>query len=114
MTTTISSRSRFSAALGHGTVEGSITPVTTGANQVTLTLRDHHGQPITPQSDPRLRLSLPERELGPFEFIAVPGTEPGTFTADVNFLPPGQWTISIVVRVSTFEEPIAQVTVEVP
>lgn len=98
--------------LGEGTVDVRLTPASAGSNTVEISLLDAEGDPLEPQSDPQVRLSLPELELGPLS-PAVTEIGAGRYEVTVDLPLPGQWELELSTRTTTFESPVIVVPVEV-
>ena len=98
--------------LGEGTLRARVTPGRPGVNSVELELVDADGAPMEPTVTPELTAALPEAGLGP---LTHPLTEvaPGRYAATLDLPLPGAWTIEVSVRTSRYENPIAQIPVEV-
>ncbi|WP_152187954.1 copper resistance CopC/CopD family protein [Georgenia satyanarayanai] len=99
-------------ALGDGMADVRVTPARVGANTVDLALHDADGEPLEPQADPQVRLSLPDRDLGPLT-PAVTATGTGRYEVAVDLPLPGTWELELGVRTSTFDNPVVVVPVEV-
>ena len=100
--------------LGSGSAVGTMSPLAPGTNTATFQILDAQGEPLTPQSLPRMQVSLPSEDLGPFDAIVNEAGEPATFEAAFDLPLPGEWEISLIVRTGTFEEPISTFMVEIP
>jgi hypothetical protein len=104
------------ARLGSGDAAGRVTLVApsskTGSNTFEITLTDSGGEPLVPFRPPALKLYLEEQGIGP---LARPLTEiaPGRYEASVEFTLPGRWRIDVMVRVSEFAMPTAQMYLDI-
>jgi copper transport protein len=102
--------------LGSGDAAGRVTVVApsskTGSNTFEISLTDSAGEPLVPFRPPTLKLYLEEQGIGPLE---RPVTEvgPGRYEAPVEFTLPGRWRIDVVVRVSEFAMPTAQMYLDI-
>lgn len=99
-------------ALGDGMADVRMAPAQAGPNTVKIALHDGDGAPLEPETDPQVRLALPEKDLGPLT-PAVTRTGPGRYEVPVDLPLPGQWELELSVRTSTFDNPVVVVPVEV-
>jgi len=98
--------------LGEGTVDVHVAPATTGPNTIELRLQDADGAALEPAEPPRVRLRLPEMDLGPLTPEATP-SGPGSYVVDVDLPLPGAWELELGARVSTYESPVVVLPLEV-
>jgi len=98
--------------LGDGTLTARVTPGAVGVNSLEIELRDADGDPLDPVAVPELSTTLADPALGPF---ARPLTEtgPGTYEATLDLPMAGDWTLSVSVRTSKYENPVVEIPVEV-
>ncbi|MBW3619839.1 MAG: copper resistance protein CopC/CopD [Actinobacteria bacterium] len=90
-----------------------VDPNRAGDNQIHLYLLDTTGRPSGDVEDVTLRLSLPERDIGPIEretFVAGPGHWQLN-GSELSIA--GEWLIEVVVRVDRFTEEVVSVPVVV-
>jgi copper transport protein len=90
--------------LGKGTVNLTVDPNRAGRNTIHIYLLDELGRQVDKATDMTLQFSLPSRDLGPITrtpFKAGPGH--WQFEGDVLSIP-GRWKITIVSRLSEFDE----------
>ncbi len=99
--------------LGTGSVTARLTPARTGTNALELTLADSAGRPLEPIADPEVTVTMPAYGLGP---LSRPVTQigPGAYQAVLDLPLPGRWVVSVAVRTSQFEKPVATVPVDLP
>ncbi|MGN9907689.1 copper resistance CopC/CopD family protein [Phytohabitans sp. LJ34] len=102
----------LTAQLGDHSAVVVLTPGTTGVNSLQLNILDAGKRPIEPIAAPELSFSLPARDVGPLE-RPVSRTAPGRYEAVAEFPLPGRWIIEVSVRTSKYENPIAQIPVEI-
>ena len=100
--------------LGSGSVIGTASPLVPGTSTVTIQILDEQGEPLTPQALPIVQASLPAADLGPLEGTVQETDAPATYRAELDLPLEGTWEVELIVRTSTFEEPIARFTMEVP
>ncbi len=87
-----------------------VDPNRAGLNQVHVYLLDTTGRPVDDAEELTLRLSQPERDIGPLERTPSPAG-PGHWTLTGPELSlPGPWVIEVVARISKFE----QLSTEIP
>ncbi len=93
------------------TVDGAITPATTGENTLTFRL-EYDGEPVTIE-EVTLEARLPEQQLGPFS--ATPKLDPDTggYEATLTMPVAGEWQIQVSARIDTFSQPIAVIPVTI-
>ena len=91
-----------------------IEPATAGPNQIHLYLFDaDDGSQFTAAKEVRLALEQPEREIGPLD-VDLRRAGPGHYTAPAaTFAAPGDWTATVVMRTSRFDENEAQIEVPI-
>ena len=92
-------------------VEGVLEPASTGDHRITFALR-YEGEPVTPD-DIALRVTLPDRDLGPFDIVPDLDPESGEYTAELSMPVAGQWQVQVTARVSTFAEPVVTIPVTI-
>jgi copper transport protein len=100
----IGSVSTITTKLGSGTVNLTIDPNRAGTNTIHIYLLDDVGRQVDTASEMQLQFSLPSRGIGPITrtpFKAGPGH--WQYDGDVLSIP-GQWRITILSRVSEFDE----------
>lgn len=93
------------------TVDGTITPATTGKNTVTFRL-EYEGEPITAE-DVTVEARLPEQELGPFTATPQLDAATGEYEAALTMPVAGEWQIQVSARIDTYTQPIAIVQVAI-
>lgn len=101
----------ISAAAQGLAIEGTLEPALVGDNDIAFTL-SYEDQPVTAE-EVAIEVSLPERELGPFEISPEHDPSTGEYTAQLSLPVAGEWQVEVVARVSTFAEPIVTVPVTV-
>ncbi len=101
-------------AIGAEVLEYTIEPATAGPNQIHLYLFDaDDGSQFTGAKELRLTISEPERGIGPLE-VDLRKSGPGHFTAPAaTFAAPGDWTATVAMRISRFEEEEARIEVPI-
>jgi copper transport protein len=92
---------------------GTISPLDTGSSVFEFQLTDEQGNPLEPRNIPTIHYSLPSADVGPLTATVEETGSPGTYRATFEFAIPGTWEIMLMVRVSTFQEPMASFTVEI-
>ena len=92
-------------------VEGVLEPASIGENRFTFTLR-YEGEPLTPD-EVALRVTLPDRDLGPFDVVPDLDPESGEYTAQLSLPVDGDWQVQVSARVSTFAEPVVAIPVTI-
>ncbi|WP_328474561.1 copper resistance protein CopC [Actinoplanes sp. NBC_00393] len=102
----------LAAPLGTHQAAVVLTPGAVGINSLELSIVDGDRQPVDPLDPPQLRFTLPDRGIGPLERPAS-RTGPGRYEAVAEFPLPGRWIIEVNVRTSKYENPIAQIPVEI-
>jgi methionine-rich copper-binding protein CopC len=101
-----------SAAADHGDaglVSVTATPGAERAVALEVTLTDPNGAPLTPYAVPTLSLTDGDVSLGD---VALTETGPGTYRGEVTVPTPGEWEASVSVRTSEFDNPVAEVSLE--
>ncbi|MEY9949950.1 copper resistance protein CopC [Kitasatospora sp. GAS1066B] len=85
-----------------GTATLTVTPATTGADQLTLLVADTAGKPVdVPET--QLSFTLPDRDLGPLPVtLTKAGTGRWTGTAQIPLA--GEWVAAVVVRSSDIDQ----------
>lgn len=86
-------------------------PLGVGANEVLFQVQDGEGNPLEPAANPVLTLSQAGLALG--EQVAE-NVDSGTYAATVVLPRPGEWTLSVSVRLSEFDNPVVSIRVPVP
>ncbi len=101
-------------AIGEAVLEYTIEPATPGPNQIHLYLFDaEDGSQFTGARELTLTLEEPERDIGPLE-IDVRKSGPGHYTAAAATFPaPGDWTATVAMRTSRFDEDSARIEVAI-
>ncbi|WP_187264877.1 copper resistance CopC/CopD family protein [Homoserinibacter sp. GY 40078] len=79
-----------------------------------FTLVDDDGAPIEPVEPPTVNSRLPSEDLGPFTVEAEPTGVPGEFRAEARTPYPGEWRITVGVRLTTFDQRTLLVETTVP
>ncbi|UMG94774.1 copper resistance protein CopC [Nocardioides sp. TF02-7] len=92
--------------LGEAEVVATVSPPTSGPATVTLEMRDANGASYEGYEAPQDSLSSDQVDLGvvPLQSIA-----PGTYSAEVVFPSPGEWTLQVSLRIDEFENPVTTV-----
>ncbi|MTG88743.1 hypothetical protein GJV82_07270 [Cellulosimicrobium sp. BIT-GX5] len=98
--------------LGDGTLRARVTPGQVGVNALEIELLDADGQPLEPVAVPELTTTLADPALGPFA-RPLTRTGTGTYEATLDLPMAGDWTLHVSVRTSKYENPIAEIPVEV-
>src|SRR5699024_11434673 len=101
----------ISAAAPGCVIAGTLEPALVGDNDIAFPL-SYEDQPVTAE-EVAIEVSLPERELGPFEISPEHDPSTGEYTAQLSLPVAGEWQVEVVARVSTFAEPIVTVPVTV-
>ena len=97
---------------GGGHVELSVTPARSGANTVTVSVRNADGTPAAPL-EVVLYATLPKESIGPLA-IRLTRTATGQYRSTAASLPqPGRWQLDVQVRTSEFNRSVAQAVVRV-
>lgn len=98
--------------LGDGTAVVHLAPGRAGENVLELEILDAAGAPVDPVSTPELSASLPDVGLGP---LTRPLTEVGAgrYEATLDLPLPGSWVLELGVRTSRYDNPLAQIPLEV-
>lgn len=101
-------------AIGAEILEYTVEPATAGPNQIHLYLFDaDDGSQFTAARELRMTLSEPEREIGPLD-VDLRRSGPGHYTAPAaTFAAPGDWTATVAMRTSRFEEDEAEFEVAI-
>jgi len=110
---TVSAPVEISAPLSgaHGDATITVAPAATGSNSVTITLDDSGGRPLRPIAPPTADLTQAERGVGPIH-IETHRARTG-FEADAELAVPGDWKITVRVRIDDFESATTTVTLEI-
>ncbi|MBD5785703.1 copper resistance protein CopC [Cellulosimicrobium terreum] len=98
--------------LGDGTLSARITPGAVGVNSLELVLTDAAGEPLEPVDVPEMSTTLADPAIGPFSH-PLTATGPGTYEAPLDLPMPGEWTVTVSVRTSKYDNPIVEIPVEV-
>nr|MDT0657907.1 copper resistance protein CopC [Micromonospora sp. DSM 115978] len=102
----------LAAALGDGRITARLTPGAVGINSLELSVLDAAGRPVEPVESPKVTVTQPEYDIGPLDRpLAV--IAPGRYEAVADFPLPGAWVLTVSVRTSRFENPIAEIPVEI-
>lgn len=93
-------------------VEGTLTPTRAGQNTFVFRLT-YNGEPVS-SDEVQVAARLPEQGLGPF--VTAPALDPatGAYSATLTLPVSGEWHIEVMVRVSTYAQPIAVIPVTIP
>jgi copper transport protein len=100
--------------LGDGTIAITISPGGIGDNQILVDVRDANGQPLELVDAVTVQMTLADANLGPLEFTAEQTGTPGQYAGMVQAPLYGDWTVSVVTRISRFEQPTTTFTVTFP
>lgn len=92
-------------------IEGVLEPASTGDHRITFALH-YEGEPVTPD-EVALRVTLPDRDLGPYDIVPDLDPESGEYTAELALPVAGQWQVQVSARVSTFAEPVVTIPVTI-
>ncbi len=90
-----------------------ITPVRRGVNAVQVAVTDENDQPIEVMGTPDFSVSLKSSDIGPLARPLSP-SGPSAWEATVDLPLPGEWTVTLAVRLGEFSQPVVSGTVEVP
>jgi len=93
-----------------GTAQLLMSPGTVGRNDVELIVRDDEGRIVNPIDPPTVSLRQPELDIGPLEPTLSPRYI-GDYEASVDLSFPGDWDLTVKVRVSDFESATGSTTV---
>jgi copper transport protein len=91
-------------------VHATLTPGGLGPNTLRLQVQDLTGEPLEAATVPTARLASADLLLGE---VALTSVDAGTWEAAVVVPAPGQWQVSVGLRVSDFETPLGLVAFEV-
>lgn len=106
--------SDFRAALGAGTVQGSIKPVRVGSNEFEFVVRGADGGSLSPLETPKVTVALPEAGLGPLvASVRRAGKTSDRYIAELTLPTSGPWQVSVAVRVDTFSNLTARQVISV-
>jgi copper transport protein len=73
-------------------------------NSLHLSYSDPQGRPVTIAGPVKVELSLPDQDIGPISRDALPGG-PGHYLLDTDDITiPGVWTITVISRLSEFDQ----------
>jgi copper transport protein len=85
-----------------GTATLTVTPATTGGNQLTLVVAGSDGKPVdVPET--QVSFTLPDRDLGPLP-VKLTHTGTGTWTGTAQLPLAGDWVAAVVVRSSDIDQ----------
>ena len=87
---------------GAGTAHVEVTPAAQGTNRLDIALLDPSGQPIVPVDPPEVELTQEALDIGPLEPPVLLSPGPGEYQVITDITQPGDWTITVRVRVSDF------------
>ena len=87
---------------GAGTAHVEVTPAAQGTNRLDIALLDPSGQPIVPVEPPEVELTQEALDIGPLEPTVLLSPGPGKYQVITDITQPGDWTITVRVRVSDF------------
>lgn len=93
------------------TVSGSLSPGVNGEHALDFTL-EYRGAAVD-ASEVTVEARLPAEELGPLSATALRDPDSGSFAAQLSLPLSGEWNLQFTVRIDTYTEPIAVVTVPV-
>jgi len=88
-----------------------VAPAATGSNSISITLDDNTGRRLRPLEPPTVDLTQAERGVGPIH-IETHRARTG-FEADAELAVPGDWKITVRVRIDDFESATTTVTLEI-
>jgi copper transport protein len=82
-----------------------LAPAKAGAqNAIHLSYADPQGRPVGVAGPVKVEFSLPSEDIGPIQRDTLPGG-PGHYLLDTNDLTiPGVWTITVITRLSEFDQ----------
>ena len=91
-----------------------VAPARSGVqNAIHLSYSDPQGRPVPVAGPVKVEFSLPDQDIGPIERDALPGG-PGHYLLDTNDITiPGVWTITVVTRLSEFDQQRTDFSVKV-
>jgi copper transport protein len=90
-----------------------VTPVRRGVNAIGISITDLDNKPVQPLEVPELSVSQKAHHVGPLDRPLSPtGAAAWEATADLPLT--GTWSITVAVRLSTFDNPVVTGTIEVP
>lgn len=104
----------ISITLGTAELTGTLEPMHPGTNTLSFQLVDVDGNPLAPREAPTIQASLPDRDLGPLTAESFATGDPGSYTVEIPLPLAGEWELTVLVRISTFEEARGTVTVTIP
>lgn len=93
------------------TVDGTVSPGTTGANRLRLRL-SVAGTPLT-TDEVTVIARLPEQDLGPLSADVSGDPESGEYLAEIVLPVAGSWRLEIAARLDTFTKPTAVATITI-
>ena len=98
---------------GAGTAHVEVTPAAQGTNRLDIALLDPSGQPIVPVEPPEVELTQEALDIGPLEPTVLLSPGPGKYQVITDITQPGDWTITVRVRVSDFVSVAGEGTVPI-
>lgn len=98
------------ASLGSLTALATIAPGAVGRNVLLVQLQDAGGDPTETRYPPTVRLRSDDVDLGTVE---VRSQAAGTYRGVVVLPHPGRWRVQVSLRLSEFENPVAEMVLEV-
>src|SRR5690606_30769948 len=90
--------------LGELRVAVALTPGAPGPNTLTLRVVDGEDRPVEPRNDPTAELRSPEFDLGS---LSLRDLGDGVYEALVPLPRGGEWRLSVGLRTSRFDQPVA-------
>ncbi|GAB2569080.1 copper resistance protein CopC [Leucobacter ruminantium] len=93
------------------TVDGALTPASTGENTLTFRL-EYDGEPVTTE-EVTLEARLPEQQLGPFTATPQFNPDTGGYEALLTMPVAGEWQIQASARIDTYTQPIVIVPIDI-
>lgn len=93
------------------TVDGTISPTTTGQNTLTFRL-EYDGAPVT-TGEVSVSARLPDQDLGPFPATVQLDADTGDYEATVTLPVSGSWQLQVSARIDTYTQPIAIVPITI-
>lgn len=100
-------------ALAGARAEVGLEPGGVGPGTLRVRLSDAGGEPLEPVRAPTVELTQPAAGVGPLTAELEPGADPGTWVGPVDLPVPGEWEVTLAVRVDDFSEPVGRATVTV-
>lgn len=93
-----------STTLGDAEVRATVAPPTTGPSDLTVEIFDSEGRPYEGYDAPTVQLTSDAVDLGA---ITLENRGPGVYAAEVVFPTAGTWTLQVSLRLTEFENPVA-------